>query len=70
MKIARDTITRAVDATELFMNMMVPTKSRLASTVTIMVEMTIGAMGTEAIVETRLVLASQKIILDLCENLI
>ena len=67
-KNARDTITRAVDATELLMNTMVPTKSWLASTVTTMVEMTIGAMDTEAIIETRLVLASRKIGLDLREN--
>ena len=46
------------------------TKSRLASIVTIMVEMTIGVMDTEAIVETRLVLASRKIGLDLRENLV
>ena len=69
-KIVRVIITHAVDATELFMNMMVPTKSRLASTVIIMVEMTIGAMHTEAIIEMRLVLASRKIGLDLRENLI
>ena len=57
-----------VDAIKLFMNTTVPAKSRLASTVTIMVEMIIEAMDTEAIIETRLVLASQKIGLDLREN--
>ena len=50
-KIARDTITRAVDATELLMSTMVPTKLRLVSIVTTMVEMIIGAMGTEAVIE-------------------
>ena len=57
-----------VDDTELSMNTMVPTKLRLVSITIIMVEMTIGVMDTEAVIETRLVLASQKIGLDLREN--
>ena len=50
------------------MNMMVPAKFRLASAVIIMVEMTTRVMGIEAIIETRLVLASRTIGLDLREN--
>ena len=57
-----------VDVTELFTNTTVPAKFRLASTVTTMVEMTIGVMDIEAIIETHLVLASQKTGLDLREN--
>jgi hypothetical protein len=59
-----------VDVTELFMNTMVPAKLRLASIVAIMVEMITVATGIEATIETRLVLASRKIGLDLRENLI
>jgi hypothetical protein len=59
-----------VDVTELFMNTMVLAKLRLASIVAIMVEMITVATGIEATIETRLVLASRKIGLDLRENLI
>jgi hypothetical protein len=59
-----------VDVTELFMNTMVPAKLRLASIVAIMVEMITVATGIDATIETRLVLASRKIGLDLRENLI
>jgi hypothetical protein len=59
-----------VDVTELFMNTMVLAKLRLASIVAIMVEMITVATGIDATIETRLVLASRKIGLDLRENLI
>ena len=67
-KIVNGITIRAVDATEPFTNTTVPAKFRLASAVIIMIEMTTGVMGTEAIIETRLVLASRTIGLDLREN--
>ena len=70
MKIATETIIHAVDATEIFMSTTVPAKFRLAPAVIIMVKMITVVMDTEVIIETRLVLASQTIGLDLRETLI
>ena len=62
---------RTGDIIEALMSTTVPAKYRLASAVIIMVEMTIVAVvGTEVITETRLVLASRTIGLDLRETLI
>ena len=63
--------TRIGDAIKALTSMTVPAKCRLASVVTIIVEMTtVAAVDTEVIIGTRLVLASRTIGLDLRETLI
>ena len=62
---------RTGDVIETSTSMTVPAKYRLASAVTITVEMiTVAMVDTEVIIETRLVLASRTIGLDLREILI
>ena len=63
--------TRIGDDTEALTSMTVPAKFRLASVVTIIVDMTTAAVvDIEVIIGTRLVLASRTIGLDLHETLI